>query len=554
MRTRSRPLFPITLLLLLGMLVVFVTACGGSATTTAAPGTTAGGSTDTTAGPPAASGELRIALKGEPDTLDPHATGSRTSYGICRNIFDTLVYRDEVDKSFKPGLAESWTGSPDGMTYTFKLRQDVVFHDGTPFNAEAVVYNMDRIINPETQSKTSAELIGPYESSKAVDEYTVEIKFGSPMSPTSLLDALSQAFLGIVSPTAAEALGPDFGRQPVGTGQYKFKEWRPQTELVLERNADHVWTSPVYKNQGPAKLERVVYKFMPEAATRVAALEGNEIDLVLEVPVESVERLQGNDKFTLVDAVAPGFPVVFWLNVESGPLSDLKVRQAILYNFNRDGLVNGVFRGLYAPAFGPLSPATWSYNSAIESMYPYDKAKAEALLDEAGWTVGPDGIRAKDGQKLTLRCFDMAEPRRGEFFQANMKEIGIDVVARLVTSDELWGVTREANTYEVASTWYASSDPSILNLLFDSKNVGTGFAISRMKSPELDEMLAKGMSTLEDDARAKVYEEIQTYVMENALLVPLYSETEIDAIASKFQDYALERGQYPAIHDLYIAE
>ena len=135
-----------------------------------------------------------------------------------------------------------------------------------------------------------------------------------------------------------------------------------------------------------------------------------------------------------------------------------------------------------------------------------------------------------------------------------MKEIGIDVVARLVTSDELWGVTREANTYEVASTWYASSDPSILNLLFDSKNVGTGFAISRMKSPELDEMLAKGMSTLEDDARAKVYEEIQTYVMENALLVPLYSETEIDAIASKFQDYALERGQYPAIHDLYIAE
>lgn len=542
---------PLMLLLLAALLVLgalVVVGCGGSSETTA---TTAPGATTGTTGA-AASGEIVIALKGEPDTLDPHATGSRTSYGICRNIYDTLVYRDETTKEFQPGLAESWERSDDGTVYTFKLKSGVKFHDGTPFNAEAVVFNLDRVVNPETQSKTSAELIGPYKSSRAVDETTVEITFSAPISPTALLDALSQAFLGIVSPTAAKAAGADFGRQPVGTGQYKFASWTPQTELILERNPDYNWSSPVYKNQGPAKLEKVIYRFMPESATRQAALENGEVNLVLEVPVESVEKLKADANVELHSAVAPGFPVVFWLNVESPILSDLKVRQAILHGFNRAQLLDGVFRGQYESAEGPLSPATWAYEKAVEGMYPFDVDKAKSLLDEAGWKVGADGIREKDGQKLVLRSFDLFEPRRGEVFQANMKDIGIDVQQRVVTSDELWGVTREAGTYEVASTWYASSDPSILNVLFYSENVGTGFAISRMKSPELDALLDKGMSTLEDEPRAKVYSDIQKFVMDNALLVPFYSETEIDAISAKYADYSLERGQYPALHDVYL--
>jgi peptide/nickel transport system substrate-binding protein len=466
-----------------------------------------------------------------------------------KNLFDTLVYRGP-DNKFHPALAESWENSADGKTYKFKLRRSVRFHDGTPFNADAVVFNFNRIIDPATKSRTAVQLISSYERGRAIDPLTVEITFKSPVSPSGMLDGLSQAWLGMVSPAAFAASGADFGRRPVGTGPFRFKEWRPQNQIVLERNPAYNWASPGFTRRGPVALGEVTFRFIPEDATRAAALERGEVDLIQEVAVDAVDRFKGNPAYQVLSAVAPGGPVIFWLNTETEQLSDVRVRKAILHGFNRAGLVKGVYRGLVVPAEGPLSPTTWAYTRKVEGLYRYDPSKAKRMLDEAGWAPGADGTRTKSGKGLILRLGDLFDRRRGEYFQANMRQIGVQVEFRLVSGAELFGMTRRAGDYEMASTWYASSDPHILNLLFNSANVGTGFAISRWRDPGLDAKLAEAFATVDNTKRAATYEEIQVYIMDKALLVPLYAETEIDAIKSKFKGYRLDRGQYPELYEV----
>jgi peptide/nickel transport system substrate-binding protein len=498
-------------------------------------------------------GSLIVAIRAEPDTLDPHATGSRRAYAVMKNIFDTLVYRGP-DNKFHPALAESWENSADGRTYTFKLRRGVRFHDGTAFNANAVVFNFDRIVNPATRSRTAVQLLGPYERSRAVNPTTVEVTFKSAVSPSGILDGLSQAWMGMVSPAAVAASGADFGRRPVGTGPFRFREWRAQNQIVLERNPAYSWASPAFTRKGPAALSDVTFRFIPEDATRAAALERGEVDLIQEVAVDAVERFRGNTSYSVISGVAPGGPVIFWLNTEVEPLNDVRVRKAILHGFNRAGLVKGVYRSYLVPAEGPLSPSTWAYTKKVEGLYRYDPSKAKRMLDEAGWAPGPDGTRMKAGKALTVRLGDLFDRRRGEYFQANMRQIGVNVDFRLVSSAELFGMTRRAGDYEMASTWYASSDPHILNLLFNSANVGTGFAISRWRDPTLDAKMAEAFATVDDAKRAALYEEIQLYIMDKALLVPLYAETEIDAIKVKFKGYRLDRGQYPELFEITVQE
>jgi peptide/nickel transport system substrate-binding protein len=261
--------------------------------------------------------------------------------------------------------------------------------------------------------------------------------------------------------------------------------------------------------------------------------------------VANVSKTKG---ITITRGVAPGFPVVIWMNTEAGPFADVRVRQAALYGYDRQTHLKSVYAGQYLPAYGPLSPVTWAYGKFVEKMYPYSPARAGALLDAAGWRMGSGGIREKNGQKLQVRFFDAADSRRGEYLQANLKKIGIDVVVRMVSFPDLFAVTRKASDYDMASTWFASSDPSILNVLFLSTNVEEGFAISRWKNKELDNMLMKGVSTVNNSKRAAIYAQIQRHVMKNALHIPMYSETEIDGLRAPFTGYKLERGQYPLLY------
>jgi peptide/nickel transport system substrate-binding protein len=261
--------------------------------------------------------------------------------------------------------------------------------------------------------------------------------------------------------------------------------------------------------------------------------------------VANVSNTQG---IKITRGVAPGFPVVIWMNTEAGPFSDPLVRQAALWAYDRKTQLKSVYAGQYAPAYGPLSPVTWSYDPVVQRMYTYNPKRAGQILDRAGWKMGSDGIREKNGQKLQVRFFDGGDSRRGEYLQANLKKVGFDVVVRVVSFPDLFAVTRKAEDYDMASTWFASSDPSILNVLFLSTNVEEGFAISRWKNATLDALLNKGIATVNNRKRAQIYSQIQRHVMRNALHIPMYSETEIDGLRSPYTGYMLERGQYPLLY------
>jgi peptide/nickel transport system substrate-binding protein len=255
-------------------------------------------------------GTLIYGLTLTPSGIDPHVHAS-SELGIpLTSVYDTLVWQD-LGGEFVPGLAKSWEVSDDGLTYTFHLRDDVVFHDGTPFNAQAVKFNFDRIADPATKSQKAVFMLGPYESTEIVDDYTVKVHFKEPYAP--FLDSASQVYLGMASPTAVEKWGADYQLHQVGTGPFIMKAYIPKDHLTLVCNPDYNWAPSIFNHQGPAYLEEIEFRFFVEPATRALALEGGEADVMGEIPPHDAERLADNPAFTLLPVAIPGQSRQFFL-------------------------------------------------------------------------------------------------------------------------------------------------------------------------------------------------------------------------------------------------
>jgi peptide/nickel transport system substrate-binding protein len=426
------------------VLALIVVACGPAAAPTGVETPATQPPAASTEAPPTeapaveSGGTLVWANWPDPDTLDPHATVSSWVANQIMNLYDTLLWRGP-DQDLYPGLANSWEVSDDGMTYTFYLREGVTFHDGTPFNAEAVKYNFDRIKSGAAArvmgSAAANDLIGSYESAEVIDDLTVALHFAEPYP--AFLDAVSSHYLSIVSPTAVEKWGDDFGKHPVGTGPFMLEEYVPQDHLTLVRNPDYNWAPSFMEHQGPAYLDKVIHRFVEEAGTRVAMLESGEAQLVSRANAEDVARLGSDPDYVLEVGYGGGLPHGYFPNASKYPTNDIRVRQALLYGTNRELLCQTLWNNFNPPAYGPLSPATWGYDSAVEQMYPYDPEKAKELLEEAGWTVGSDGIRVdKDGNRLHLLIQSIVSADMSaayEFQQAELKDIGIET--EVVTMD-----------------------------------------------------------------------------------------------------------------------
>ncbi len=496
-------------------------------------------------------GTLRVALRMEPETLDPHVTGNEDPYTIMMNIFDTLVYKDK-DGEFRPGLAEAWLWNTEGTLYTFKLRPHVTFHDGTPCNAEAIVYNFERIVDPATKSKFAASILGPYESSRAVDELTVEVGFREPIAPTALLDSLSQAWVSIVSPAAADKWGPDdFGRHPVGSGPFVFSDWTPQGRITLVRNEAYSWATPAFDHSGKAYLDQVVFVVVPEDATRAATLETGEIDVGLQLGEEAVDVLPAQG-LKIVSGDIPGCPIVFWMNTRNSILSDARVRQAILYAFDSRLLAETVYRGTVGSSYGPIGPTTWAYDPSVESMYPYSPERAGELLDQAGWTMDEKtGVREKASEKLELDLYDMFDKRRGEFLQALLRDVGIKLNVHVVSGDVLWQVYVEG-TAALASLWMTYSDPDVLRLVFHSSSIDGGYNFSGYQDADLDRQLSAAVGETDSTLRKELYSDIQQLIMSKALIVPVTARRSHNGVSPSIGGFRLDRGQFPVLFDVYL--
>jgi peptide/nickel transport system substrate-binding protein len=370
-------------------------------------------------------GELVILTANEPDTMDPHQTQSRYATLVITAMFDSLMHMD-ADLEIRPGLAISWELSEDAQTWTIELREGVTFHDGEPFNAEAAKYNFDRIVDPDVRSVGAGILIGPYESSEVVDEYTVQLHFSEPYG--AFINALADPYnwITMVSPAAAEEHGQDFNLQPVGTGPFIFEEYVPQEMVSVVRNPDYDWAPEFYPYQGPARVDRVTFRFVSELSTRLAALETGEANISMELPPLEVQRIRDDDRFEVVSSAVPGVPVVALCNMSKPPLDDVLVRRAINYGVNQEAMVNTLFAGEWFAAHNILAPNTWAFDEESAEMYSYDPDRAAELLDEAGWVdTNGDGGREKDGEDLEVLYLALFAPPYdpGEVLQAQLSDL-----------------------------------------------------------------------------------------------------------------------------------
>jgi peptide/nickel transport system substrate-binding protein len=483
------------------------------------------------------------------DILDPHVTSQSVSHFIMANIFDPLVYLRTTGE-FAPGLADSWSASADGLVWTFKLKRGVTFHDGTPFNAEAVKFSFDRMVDPETKSRQAGvALRGFYDRTEVVDGTTIRIVLKKPKA--SFLTVISQVFFAPVSPRAVKELGAEFGRKPVGTGPFKFAEWVQNQHVKLVRNPDYTW-GPPFLHKGPAYFATLTFRQIPDAGARLAALESGQVDAVDVPPTHQLERLRADPRFQVKSAPQPGMPWGWPMNTKRAPTDDLKVRQAMIYALDRAALVKNVLQGAYRPAYGPLTPVTFGYNPAVEKMYPHDPRKAEALLDEAGWKKGADGMRAKDGKPLVIEHYVFYTTSEAEFVQAEFKQVGIKSNITLQEVGTVNQVATEGIKNNLAPLPFASLDPELMSILFHSRNQGKGFNWTFHAIKEIDDLLDRGEVELDARKRADVYGRFQVLTMENALFLPAFVRETIHVYKAPVQGVQFNRRGYDAyFHDMW---
>jgi peptide/nickel transport system substrate-binding protein len=430
----------------------------------------------------------------------------------------------------------------------------VTFHDGTPFNAEAVKFTLDRIPVPETGSTSAIAIVGPfYETTEIIDDYTVEVRFTEPYAP--FLGGITTAFLGMVSPTSAQESGPDFATNPVGTGPFIFEEWVAQQSTSMTVNPDYNWAPAIFEHSGRARLDAIRYQYVPESATRQALLDTGEAQFIDAVPPQNVASVEDNDEQQMLIAPRPGAPKMIDLNTAKAPLDQLEVRQALSHAFNRDELLDTVFFGVFEAATSPLAKATFGYDASVEGMYPYDPEAAAELLDAAGWVLGDGDVRQKDGQEFRLNCLigtSEEDAAIAQVLQAQWGQVGVAMDINVIAGTALT-TAKQAGEHHIGFKIGVYQDPDILGIYFHPRAIG-GFNYTFYDDPELAELFDRGIATLDADERREVYSEVSFFMMENAIMIPIYYLSNLSAASANLTGLIHDTAGYWWYYDAWFQD
>jgi peptide/nickel transport system substrate-binding protein len=499
-------------------------------------------------------GEIIYGMNREPDMLDLHVGSSRYDLVVAANIYDTYLYLT-AEGEFLPWLAEEVTMSEDAKVYTMKLRPDVTFHDGTPLNAEAVKFNFDRIVNPDTASRAAIGDMGSYESTEIVDDLTVQINFSEP-HPGFWYALSDWRAGGPHSPTAISADAEAYLRSPVGTGPFKFVEWVERDRIVLEPYEDYAWPYPRAEHEGRARPDRIIFRMIPEDQSRVIALTTGEINAAMRIPPQSVAELEANSDIYLLSETLPGTGVILVINGGKAPTNDIAVRQAILHATSAEQINQLSYFNTHVTHLGSVLSAPNPGFVELSDMYPFDLEKAAQLLDEAGWVLGSDGIREKDGVRAELVYIGFPSPettRALELMQANLQTIGIGVVIQELDSGAIQKA-RQDGEHNIAHLTWIFKDPGFLRTLFHSENIGTGWNFTHMPDPELDTLLEQGEVIANAEERLAIYEDVQRRVLETAIVIPTVYQEQTNALRNEVQGVKLFEvyGEAPYFYDAYV--
>lgn len=467
----------------------------------------------------------------EPTCLDPHVGGNYPQAMLTTQVLEPLVGRD-AEGEILPWLATGWEISEDGLTWDFTIAEGITFTDGTPFDAEAVKVNVEHLQDPATQSSTGYLALAKVSEVEVVDATHARFHLTEPDS--ALAESLSQPWLAIESP-AGIARGMDANcAAPVGTGPFVVESWTPQQQVDLVRNDDYATAAPEATHEGAAHLDRIVWRFIPDAATRYAALQSGEVQVIDNPQPDAIATAQAGGDISDVDAPRPGSVNRLELNSGQAPFDDVRIREAFVRAADVDPGIESLYAGTVTRSYSPLSSSEPTAVSD-ESLFGTDPDAAQDLLDEAGWTErDAEGYRTKDGQRLTVR-FPVstnqsvaAEQSLFEQVQANAKAVGFEVV---ITPLDLsgWYEALGANEYEIVSAPYTKVGPDVLRILYHSSGIvpaPSGYFANhaQVSDPALDEILDRAAEVTDPTERAELYAQAQQTVLDGFFILPLYDQ------------------------------
>lgn len=477
-----------------------------------------------------------VGLQAEPTSLDAHQISDYNSSRAAMEIYDQLVQFKDESTELEPDLAEKWDVSSDGKEYTFYLRKDVKFHDGTPFNAEAVKISIDRQIDKKSPYYSTGQYpyadftFGSIDQVKVVDESTVKIMLKEPFAP--FLSNMAMHAASIVSPTALKKYGKDFTKHPVGTGPFKLASWTPGVEVVLEKNPDYF--------KGAPKLDKVIFKPITEDQTRLSNLEAGELDLIVNIPPDDLERLKADENLQIIEQ--PGMHV-WWtaFNTQKKPFDDVRVRQAINLAINKDVIVNQLLKGTGEIANTPIPPMVWGHDPEVKN-YEYDPEKAKKLLAEAGY---PNGFEATYG--VPESGSGMQQPATmAAAIQADLAKVGIKLKIQTFEwgtyLDKVFAPPAKNDLDMHQMSWVGDNgDPdNFLYILFSSEQWPTaGFNDAYYKNPKVDQLLKQARIIEDKQKRTEMYSEAQKLIMADAPWVVLDHEKQIVVAKKNLKNFKL---------------
>jgi peptide/nickel transport system substrate-binding protein len=478
---------------------------------------------------PTTGGTLNVGLPSDAKTMDPIYSVQFTERQVLYLIFNTLV-RFGPDFSIHPELAESWKIADGGKRVTFKLRQGVQFHDGTPFDAAAVKWNIDRRLDPAVASPQREQLAPLIAAVNVVDGQTVAFLLKAPYA--GLLSLLGERPGFMLSPAAGEKLGKDFTNAPVGTGPFIFKEWVRGSHITLVRNAR-------YWETGKPHLDRIVFHDISGAVVGVQRLVTGELDFVADLSPQDVKQLQGRSGIALAPITVGRWYALQW-HVFKEPFNNEKLRQAIAHGIDRKRINDIVMDGKGTISDGPTPPGLWWFDPAIKS-YAYDPEKSKALLKEAGYG---------NGFEFTLSTPQVtALSQINQLVQEQLEAVGIRLKLEPVAQSEWYAKLVRKETNFSPNRWTQRPDPDgLLYILFHSKGYAntTGY-----KNARVDALLEQARQSFDEVERKKLYSEVQVIIAREVPMLPLLFSVEYAALRDSVQGFEWIPDQIPRFRDLW---
>ena len=485
--------------------------------------------------------------------LDPHRAESPEAGAVFRQIYDTLIYRDRANYEFIPGLASTWEVSKDGLIYTFELREDIQFHDGRPFNAEAVARNVDRIFDPALPASLARRLLGPLSQYEILGEFSIRFHLFNPYA--AFLDAWSQPFLGIANPdTLQDYSHLRYQFHQDGTGPFKLVDYLPGERVRLSRHAEYRVLPALYEPLRGGEFERVEIAFDAGSGADALSLLANSHHVIDDITPGEAQNLSGNSRVRILPTEIPGQSVQFVFNTKRAHLKSPAVRQALLLATNRVALSDLVFLNFSPIAWAPLSARTGFAHTGYVNWKSFDRAEAQRLLAAAGYHDGDnDGFLERQG--MPLRLWIVAPPwgrlpEVAAFLRREWRAIGVDLMVEPVPGRARLESLIESGEYDLLPVDNYGIDPDIISRIFlDS----SAFQESLASNPPLSDLLLAARQESDASLRRNQYYEIQALLMNEVLILPIRENVRLTATRVEVEDLRFDAyGFYPLLYNARI--